>query len=99
MFAICLRHPSLLVKASLIFFLACVALTAVRAQTADQAIAQLRPSSPDDAEIQKLIIRGYEAYATKNASALFSMFSQHSPYLEQFKAFLTEEFAGSEQVR
>src|SRR5678815_2431317 len=94
MIAICSRKHAWLVTAILVFFLASDALTSVRAQTADEVIAKLSPSlSPDEAEIQKLIIRGYEAYATKNAPALFSMFSQQSPYLDQFKTFLTEEYA------
>src|ERR1044072_5452888 len=100
MVPICSRNHSWLVKASLIFLLACGALTSVRAQTADETIAKLSPSlSPDDAEIQKLVIRSYEAYATKNAPALFSMFSKQSPYLDQFKTFITEEYAANEQVR
>jgi tetratricopeptide (TPR) repeat protein len=100
MLAICSRNHSWLVKASLVFFLASGALTSVRAQTADETIAKLSPSlSPDEAEIQKLVIRGYEAYATKNAPALFSMFSKQSPYLDQFKTFITEEYAANEQVR
>src|SRR5437588_1262116 len=100
MLAICSRNHSWLVKASLVFFLASGALTFVRAQTADQVIAKLSPSlSPDDAEIQKLVIRGYEAYATKAVPALLSMFSKQSPYLDQFKAFLTEENASNENVR
>src|SRR5205809_2497849 len=100
MLAICSRHHSLLVKASLAFFLASGALTSVRAQTADEVIAKLSPSlSPDDAEIQKLVIRGYEAYATKSVPALLSMFSKQSPYLDQFKAFLMEENAANENVR
>src|ERR1044072_3589241 len=100
MVPICSRNHSWLVKASLVFLLATGALTSVRAQTADETIAKLSPSlSPDEAEIQKLVIRGYEAYATKNAPALFSMFSQQSPYLDQFKTFITEEYAANEQVR
>jgi CHAT domain-containing protein/tetratricopeptide (TPR) repeat protein len=100
MIAICPRHHSWLVKASLVFFLACGALIPVRAQTADEVIAKLSPSlSPDDAEIQKLVIRGYEAYATKAAPALLSMFSQQSPYLDQLKTFLTEDYAAKENVR
>ncbi|HKP38997.1 MAG TPA: tetratricopeptide repeat protein, partial [Pyrinomonadaceae bacterium] len=100
MLAVCSRHHSWLVKASLVFFLACGALTSVQAQTADEMIAKLSPSlSPDDAEIQKLVIRGYEAYALKNAPALFSMFSQQSPYLDQFKTFVTEQYAGNEELR
>src|SRR6185503_9091078 len=100
MLAICSRHHSWLVKASLVFFLASGALTSVRAQTADESINKLSPSlSPDDSEIQKLVIRGYEAYALKNAPALFSMFSRQSPYLDQFKTFLTEQYAGNEQIR
>ena len=98
MLLICARNHSWLVKASLVLFLACGALTCVQAQTADETIAKLSPSlSPDDAEIQKLVIRGYEAYALKNAPLLLSMFSNQSPYLEQFKTFLTEEYAGNEQ--
>src|ERR1044072_8458341 len=100
MLAICSRNQFWLVKASLVFFLASGALTSLRAQTADDVIAKLSPSlSPDEAEIQKLIIRGYEAYATKAAPALLSMFSQRSPYLDQFKAFLTEENAANQNVR
>jgi CHAT domain-containing protein/uncharacterized protein HemY len=100
MIAICSRHHSRLVTTCLVFFFAGVVLTSVRAQTADDVIAKLSPSlSPDDAEIQRLVIRGYEAYATKNAPALFSMFSQQSPYLDQFKTFITEEYAANEQVR
>ena len=96
MLAICSRNHSWLVKASLVFFLVSGALTSVRAQTADEVIAKLSPSlSPDDAEIQKLVIRGYEAYATKAVPALLSMFSQQSPYLDQFKAFLTEDNAAN----
>src|SRR2546421_3731694 len=99
MLAICSRHHFWLVKASLVFFLACCGLTSVRAQTADEVIAKLSPSlSPDDAEIQKLVIRGYEAYATKSVPALLSMFSKQSPYLDQFKAFITEENAANENV-
>ena len=100
MLAICSRNHSWLVKVSLVFFLACGALASVRAQTADEVIAKLSPSlSPDDAEIQKLVIRGYEAYATKAVPALLSMFSQQSPYLDQFKAFLTEDNAANANVR
>ncbi|HWP55810.1 MAG TPA: CHAT domain-containing protein [Pyrinomonadaceae bacterium] len=100
MLAICSRNHSWLVKASLVFFLASGAFTSVRAQTADEVIAKLSPSlSPDEAEIQKLVIRGYEAYATKNAPALLSMVSQQSPYLDQFKALITEENAANENVR
>jgi CHAT domain-containing protein/Tfp pilus assembly protein PilF len=100
MLAICSRNHSWLAKASLVFFLASGVLTSVQAQTADEVIAKLSPSlSPDDAEIQKLVIRGYEAYATKAAPALFSMFSRQSPYLDQFKTFITEEYAANEQVR
>src|ERR1044072_8888523 len=96
MLAICSRNHAWLVTACLVFFLA----TSVRAQTADEVIAKLSPSlSPDDAEIQKLLIRGYEAYATKAEPALLSMFSQQSPYLDQFKTFLSEENAANQNVR
>jgi len=100
MLAICSRNLSLLVKASLVFFLASGILTSVQAQTADETIAKLSPSlSADDAEIQKLVIRGYEAYATKATPALLAMFSRQSPYFDQFKALLAEEYAASENVR
>src|SRR6185503_20462646 len=100
MLAICTRHHSWLVKASVVFVLVSAALTSVRAQTADESIAKLSPSlSRDDAEIQKLLIRGYEAYALKAESALLSMFSQQSPYLDQFKSFLKEEYAANQNVR
>src|SRR5918993_410715 len=99
MLALCSRNYWL-VKVGLVFFLASGALTSVQAQTADETIAKLSPSlSPDDAEIQKLVIRGYEAYATKSAPALLLMFSAQSPYLDQFKAFLKEDFASNENVR
>jgi CHAT domain-containing protein/Tfp pilus assembly protein PilF len=100
MLAICSRNHACLVTASLVLFLAAGALTSGRAQTADETIAKLSPSlSPDDAEIQKLVIRAYEAYATKATPALLSMFSQQSPYFDQFKAFITEESAANENVR
>src|SRR6185369_6736606 len=100
MLAICTRHHSGLAKAGLVLFFVCVALTAVRAQTADDVIAKLSPSlSPDDAEIQKLVISAYEAYATKATPALLSMFSSQSPYFDQFKAFLKEDNAANEDIR
>src|ERR1044072_2747337 len=100
MLAICSRNYAWLVTASLGFILASNAPTSVRAQSTDEVIAKLSPSlSPDEAEIQKLLIRGYEAYATKAAPALLSMFSQQSPYLDQFKTFLTEENAANQNVR
>jgi len=100
MLAICSRNHAWLITASLVFFLASGALISVRAQTADEVITRLSPSlSPDEAEIQKLLIRGYEAYATKAAPALLSMFSQQSPYLDQFKVFLSEENAANQNVR
>jgi CHAT domain-containing protein len=100
MLAICSRNYSWLVKASLVFFVASSALTSLQAQTADEVIAKLSPSlSSDEAEIQKLVIRGYEAYATKASPALLSMFSQQSPYLDEFKAFLAEDNAANQDVR
>jgi CHAT domain-containing protein/predicted negative regulator of RcsB-dependent stress response len=100
MLAICSRNHAWLVTASLVLFLASGALTSLRAQTADEVIAKLSPSlSRDEAEIQKLIIRGYEAYATKAEPALLSMFSQQSPYLDQFKAFIEEDNAANANVR
>src|SRR5678815_1645124 len=100
MIAICSRKHAWLVTAILVFFLASDAFTSVQAQTADDVIAKLSPSlSPDEAEIQKLMIRGYEAYVTNAEPALLSMFSQQSPYLDQLKAFLKEENAANPNVR
>src|SRR5262245_66677459 len=100
MLAICSPNHSWLVKASLVVFLASGVLTTVQAQTADEVIAKLSPSlSPDDAEIQKLVIKAYEAYVTKATPSLLSMFSSRSPYLDQFKAFLKEDNASNENIR
>lgn len=59
------------------------------------AVAQ----TPDEAAIQKLIVSGYEAYAKKDAAALFSFFSQQSPHLPEFKQFIQEEFAINEKAK
>src|ERR1041384_5628123 len=92
------RDRSRLPKAGLIIML--LACAAVWAQTADEPIAKLSPYlSPDDAEIQKLVIRAYEAYVTKATPALLSMFSSQSPYLDQFKAFLEEDNASNKEIR
>src|SRR5678815_13470 len=100
MLATCSRNHAWLATASLVFFLGSGAFTSVQAQTADDVIAKLSPSlSPDEAEIQKLMIRGYEAYVTNAEPALLSMFSQQSPYLDQLKAFLKEENAANQNVR
>lgn len=100
MLVICARNHAWLLTASLVLFLASGALTSSQAQTANDVIAKMSPSlNPDDAEIQKVIIRAYEAYATKASPALLSMFTQQSPYLDQFKTFLTEDNAANQNVR
>jgi CHAT domain-containing protein/TolA-binding protein len=53
----------------------------------------------DDAAIQKLILSGYRSYAKKDAAELFSLFSQQSPHLPEFKQFIQQEFAINEKVK
>jgi len=53
----------------------------------------------DDAAIQKLILSGYRSYAKKDAAELFSLFSQQSPHLPEFKQFIQQEFALNEKVK
>jgi CHAT domain-containing protein/tetratricopeptide (TPR) repeat protein len=100
MLAIRSRHHSYLAWACLVFCLVWGIPSFTQAQTADETIAKLSPSlGPADAAIMKVVIKGYEAFALKNAPALLSMFSQQSPYLDQFKTFLEEEYAANAKSR
>jgi CHAT domain-containing protein/TolA-binding protein len=53
----------------------------------------------DDDAIQKLILSGYRSYVKKDAVELFSLFSQQSPHLPEFKQFIQQEFAVNEKVK
>ena len=74
---------------------------AASAQTADEAAAQLAKTArtPDEAAIQKVLLKGYEAYAKKDAAALFGLFSERSPHLPEFMQFIRENLASNEGVR
>ncbi len=64
----------------------CVPLT-TRAQTADELA------------IQKVVLDGYRAYATRDAPALFALFSERSPYLPEFKLYFQQEFKRNEKIK
>jgi CHAT domain-containing protein/TolA-binding protein len=82
-----LRPRLFLLRVGLILlFAACVPL-ATRAQTADEAA------------IQKVVLDGYRAYATRDAAALFSLFSERSPYLPEFKLYFRQEFSRNEKTK
>jgi CHAT domain-containing protein/TPR repeat protein len=100
MLPICSRHYSFVVKACRVFFFACGMCLSIQAQTADEADAARRsPSlSADDAAIQQVIRKGYEAYAKKDVPALLSLFSPRSPYLPDFKLLIQEDFAANERA-
>ncbi|HEX8073225.1 MAG TPA: CHAT domain-containing protein [Pyrinomonadaceae bacterium] len=91
---------SFFARACLALALACAPLAAP-AQTAEEAAAKLAPSArtADEAAIQKLFLKGYEAYAKKDAATLFSLFSEQSPHLADFKLFVQQEFARNEKVK
>ncbi|MDT4897388.1 MAG: hypothetical protein QOH25_2465 [Acidobacteriota bacterium] len=89
MLRINLRPPSFCLRISLsIFFALFAPLT-----TSAQAITD------DEAAIQKVIMSGYRAYATRDAAALFSLFSERSPYLPEFKLYFQQEFSRNEKTR
>jgi CHAT domain-containing protein/TolA-binding protein len=83
-----LRPSSFFLRISLFILFAsfCVPLT-TRAQTVDEAA------------IQKVILDGYRAYATRDAAALFSLFSERSPYLPEFKLYFQQEFSRNEKTK
>jgi CHAT domain-containing protein len=93
-------RPSFFVRLCLALTLACVPLT-TSAQTAEEAFSKLAPSArtADEAAIQKVFLKGYEAYARKDALTLVSLFSEQSPYLPEFKLFIQQEFARNEKVK
>ena len=70
----------------LILFASCVPLTTL-AQT------------PDELAIQKVVLDGYRAYATRDAPALFALFSERSPYLPEFKLYFQQEFSRNEKTK
>src|SRR2546423_14277959 len=95
-----LRPHSFVISAALGLSLVCAVALSIRAQTAEDLIAKLSPTlSPDDAAISKLLIRGYTAYAKKDAPAILSLFSEQSPHFPAFKQFLEEDFAANEKAR
>lgn len=69
-----------------ILFAFCIPLTTL-AQTADELA------------IQKVILDGYRAYATRDAPALFALFSERSPYLPEFKLYFQQEFSRNEKIK
>jgi hypothetical protein len=58
-----------------------------------------RAQTPDETAIQKVILDGYRAYATRDAPALFALFSERSPYLPEFKLYFQQEFSRNEKTR
>jgi CHAT domain-containing protein/TolA-binding protein len=59
----------------------------------------MRAQTADEAAIQKVILDGYRAYATRDAAALFALFSERSPYLPEFKLYFQQEFSRNEKTR
>ena len=94
------RRHSFVRRTGLLFvFVCCVALS-IRAQTAEEQIAKSSPSlTPDQAAVHAALLRGYEAYAKRDAATLFSLFSQQSPYLPAFQQLMREDFAANESAR
>ena len=92
-------RPPFFVRLCLCLALSCAPLAA-SAQTAEEAFSRIRSSArtPDEAAIQKVFLKGYEAYAKRDAATLFSLFSERSPYLPEFRSFIQEEFARNERV-
>lgn len=70
----------------LILFASCIPFT-TRAQTADETA------------IQKVVLDGYRAYATRDAAGLFALFSERSPYLPEFKLYFQQEFSRNEKTK
>lgn len=93
-------RPAFFVRLCLSLTLGCVPL-ATRAQTAEEAFSKIVSSArtPDEAAIQKVFLKGYEAYATRDAATLFSLFSEKSPHLPDFKLFIQQEFAINERAK
>jgi CHAT domain-containing protein/TolA-binding protein len=55
--------------------------------------------TPDELAIQKVVLDGYRAYATRDAAALFALFSERSPYLPEFKLYFQQEFSRNEKTK
>ncbi|HEX8845557.1 MAG TPA: CHAT domain-containing protein [Pyrinomonadaceae bacterium] len=53
----------------------------------------------DEEAIGKMLLDGYRAYAKRDAAALFSLFSERSPYLPEFKLYFQQEFSRNEKTR
>lgn len=53
----------------------------------------------DEVAIQKLLLDGYRAYAKRDATALFGLFSERSPYLPGFKLYFQQEFIRNEKTK
>ncbi len=93
-------RASFFVKLCLSLALACAPLAA-SAQTAEEAFTRISPSArtPDEAAVMKVFLKGYEAYAKRNGAALFSLFTERSPHLPEFKLFVGQLFAKNERVK
>ena len=93
-------HPAFFVRLCFCLALACAPLAA-SAQTAEEAFSRISSSArtPDEAAIQKVFLKGYEVYAKRDAATLFSLFSERSPHLPEFKSFIQQEFARNEKVK
>ena len=55
--------------------------------------------SPDDAAIQKLVLRTYDVYAKRDVPALLALFSPHSPYLPEFKVLIQGDSTAHERAK
>jgi CHAT domain-containing protein len=71
------------------------------AQTAEETFSRISSSArtPDEAAVQKVFLKGYEAYAKRDGAVLFSLFSERSPYFPEFKLLIQQEFARNERVK
>jgi CHAT domain-containing protein/TolA-binding protein len=81
------RSHFFFLKLSLFVIFICGASFTTRAQTADELA------------IQKVVLDGYRAYATRDAAALFALFSERSPYLPEFKLYFQQEFSRNEKTK
>lgn len=94
------RHRSFFLKACLLILVVGGSLPSLRAQTAEDSAARPSPTlSPDDATIQKLVLRAYDVYAKRDVPALLALFSPHSPYLPEFKRLIQEDSAANERAK
>lgn len=93
-------RTSFFLKLCLSLVLACAPLSTY-AQTAEEAFSRISPQArtPDEAAIMKVFLKGYEAYARRNGPALFSLFTERSPHLPEFKLFVGQLFARNARVK